>query len=79
MRATAATLTISPDIYQVVSVDGEYESEYSNATRNRFIVRHFLGGEGHQSIDIEKYAPLGRYGTADRIIQSKDLKLVCAE
>ncbi|MNL05702.1 hypothetical protein D3C87_1263140 [compost metagenome] len=54
----------------MVTQDGPYEAKYSNATRNRFIVKHSLGGEGYQSIQIEKFAP-GKEGIEDKIIQAK--------
>lgn len=74
LNVFAQTLSLPTDVAQVVSSDGAYEAKYSNATRNRFIVKHSLGGEGVTSIQIEKYAP-GREGLEDKIIQSKSYNI----
>jgi hypothetical protein len=70
LNVFANTLSLPPDVVQVVTQDGAYEAKYSNATRNRFIVKSSLGGEGYNSIQIEKFAP-GREGIEDKVLQSK--------
>lgn len=63
----AEPLSLPADIATVISVDGKYDAKYSNAVRERFIVRSALGGESSQTIVLEKYAP-GKYGSEDKII-----------
>jgi hypothetical protein len=70
LNVFAQSLSLPTDVSQVVSFDGPYEAKYSNATRNRFIVKNALGGSGYTSIQIEKYSP-GRDGMQDSIIQAK--------
>jgi hypothetical protein len=72
ISATAlASLTHPSDIATVVSIDGKYDSRYSNAIRDRFIVRRALGSEAGQTIIIEKYSP-GRSGSDDKIIATHE-------
>ncbi len=71
VTVNANSLVIPPDVMNVITVDGKYEAKYSNATRERFITRYSLGGEGSQDIVIEKFAP-GRYGWTDKIISSSE-------
>jgi hypothetical protein len=69
--ADAASLALPSDVATVVSAEGKYDARYSNAVRDRFIIRKRLGGEGTQIIVIEKFAP-GREGLPDRVITTQE-------
>ena len=55
------------DVLTVVSYDSKYDPSHSNAVRERFVVLKALGGEGGQTVVIEKFAP-GRFGSADKVL-----------